>query len=565
MPDLARIRIRSAPDGGWEFTFDAPGATTTGLIGVEVARDLRRRARAGGAELPLALGQALGAAPALLAALVMWLEGARAAGRSPVLVWEAQPFDARSLPWELLALPGQGALEREAGCVIARLRVEGGSESTPEAGELSALLWLEHPQSAESVELEATLSGVMAELGLPAPVRLRTGEISWVERDAARVLHLHGRAAALSSALRGTTLDGEGEFELLPPALGRSALAVVHPVADPHGGEADLDHLVSDLLQAGVPAVLVAQAPLSGVAASALCRGLYAALAAEGSLPAAAAAARQSLGPEEPLLQLVVSNLETLRQGALLRERWRPEGWPRPSSEAAALLQSAFEIASLTRSGFVGLEHLALTLARAGQGASADRTRQLLILRRDQLREHLAAYAPVPGRGADWRGTQRLRAYGGQLQAGFSPAALWRVVVEDAGPILRELARGPTPTPSTQPVLAGGDPSAPPARALQVIGGPEDGRILHLDAGQTLGRWSEGPGADHALYADTTLVDRYLSRQHLRWLGDGSVELLAPGRLLVREGAREVLAKGLVRLVPDDLLILTRGTWLRAL
>ena len=566
MPALARLRVRAAPDGGWDITFEAPGLQARGALALEPLRALRVAVR-GGVDVPDALGGALAASPPLLGAVARWREGAGQSGTLPVLVIDAQSFDARAMPWEQLALPGLGPLE-EGGCAIARLSAEGSNDPGPEAGDLCALVWSEDPASPGAVELNATLARVTGELGLQSPATLKQGELSWVERDAALVLHLHGRASAISSALRGSTLGGDVDFAMLPSAIGRCVLVVLHPVIDAQSGEADIDHLVSDLLRAGAPAVLAVNTALDGPASFLLTRGLYASLSSEEPLPAAAAAARRALrelGAGAPRVQLIVSVLELLNRGALLRERWRPEGWPRPSAEAAALLHGAFEIATLTRSGFVGLEHLALTLARAGAGGGGtDRTRQLLILRRDQLREHLAAYAPMPGRSPDWRGTPRLRGYASLLQPGFSPSALWRVVVDDAGAMLRELARGSSPTPSTTPegAMFEGGPGAA-ARALQVIGGPEDGRILSMEPGQTLGRWSESGAAVHTLYQDSSLVDRYLSREHLRWLGEGAVELLAQGRLLVRGGERVVVNKGPLSLHLDDMLVLTRGTWLR--
>ena len=98
------------------------------------------------------------------------------------------------------------------------------------------------------------------------------------------------------------------------------------------------------------------------------------------------------------------------------------------------------------------------------------------------------------------------------------------------------------------------DPMAP-ARSLEVVLGPEDGRVLVLAPDQTLGR--AGGGADHALYADRA-SDRRLSRTHLRWLGDGEIELLGPARL------GEERVEGRVQLRVGDRLALTPATVLWA-
>ena len=55
-----------------------------------------------------------------------------------------------------------------------------------------------------------------------------------------------------------------------------------------------------------------------------------------------------------------------------------------------------------------------------------------------------------------------------------------------------------------------------------VASGPEDGRVLPMRAGQSLGRWNNGgPHPDHALYGGALAIDDRLSRIHLTWLGTG--------------------------------------------
>ena len=99
---------------------------------------------------------------------------------------------------------------------------------------------------------------------------------------------------------------------------------------------------------------------------------------------------------------------------------------------------------------------------------------------------------------------------------------------------------------------------------FEVIGGPEDGRRLRPETGQTIGREAPEEGPDVGLYGETALVDRRLSRQHLVWRGQGRIEMRRRGSL-ERRGHERVLGSQEVRLEVGDRLRLGSGTVLRPL
>jgi len=100
-----------------------------------------------------------------------------------------------------------------------------------------------------------------------------------------------------------------------------------------------------------------------------------------------------------------------------------------------------------------------------------------------------------------------------------------------------------------------------PAGALEVVGGPEDGRRLALSVGDVVGRHSgqvSGPGT---LCVDQAM-DPSVSRQHLTWVGPGRVQTHASVRR-VGAGRPAKLPKGSeVELAVGELLRLGRSTWL---
>ncbi|MEQ1571948.1 MAG: hypothetical protein ABMA64_40345, partial [Myxococcota bacterium] len=157
------------------------------------------------------------------------------------------------------------------------------------------------------------------------------------------------------------------------------------------------------------------------------------------------------------------------------------------------------------------------------------------------IRDRLALFSGDP---CDGRLTPRL------LAAGPDP---WAALADCAA--LIELAGEGWGRPvgdHTLPAWTPGEPSGGPAAALEVVLGPEDGRVLRLRPGEVVGR-ATGGRADVPLYVEGA-TDPRLSRTHLRWLGDGQLELLSAARI----GGRQV--GGRISLQVGDRLALTRAT-----
>ena len=93
--------------------------------------------------------------------------------------------------------------------------------------------------------------------------------------------------------------------------------------------------------------------------------------------------------------------------------------------------------------------------------------------------------------------------------------------------------------------------AAPPG-ALEVVGGPEDGRRIHLEPGQTLGRWhSSGEHPDVALFMEQGCTDLRISKVHLKWMGPGLVTIIRSA-LHTRRGQTGDVPAGALQLADGD-------------
>ncbi|MCB9760265.1 MAG: CHAT domain-containing protein [Alphaproteobacteria bacterium] len=547
-------------------------------------------------EVGRSLSRVLNATPDLAASLAWQLGAAKERKELVVLVVDAEDPDIRSMPWELLAGSSGNSLEASQDALVARMTPgrNGASPPSEDANQLEILTWCPAPEDPVSAKLLSYIDALASQFGMPTPRRVVDSAslpASLSDEGTAQVLHVicHGRAAREQVELlvgeEGDRLAAGTASHVLAPVLGEVDLVVLHVCEGGVATPSELDGLVARFVQAGAPACIAPTSRLSLEASQAFLRSLYPTLVSGGSLADAVAAGRRAVRalamphPDSRWYNqvLFVGDLRTVARPCLVHERWVPEGWPRPSPDAAALLDEAFRIACRTGSGFVGLEHLALALSRMPLGAAGlERVRFQLGLRREQFLQYLATFVPVAARKADWSGTLRLRSYAAQLRPGFGLAELWDVITKDRNHFLREMVRSRLMGPSSLDSLHGDrtehsmewtiEMKAPrPVNALQVLGGPEDGRVLRMRPGDLVGRWSDAVASDHTLYESTILVDRRLSRRHLRWSGEGKVELLSRSRALIRRGLRETLPKGVVTLEEGDVLQLSRATWLRAL
>jgi hypothetical protein len=219
--------------------------------------------------------------------------------------------------------------------------------------------------------------------------------------------------------------------------------------------------------------------------------------------------------------------------------------------------------------GYVGVEHLVLALLDGPPDPRFARVRYQLRSGAAQAEAYLAALEPADDRAPDWSGTERLRRIGARLAEGFDTTDLWSAIVAEAQVVLRLLfALGPGAFTTTDDddatarsrsehfAVADG-----PVTALEIVGGPEDGRVLRPAPGERIGRRASVDRAEHVLYAASALVDRRLSRAHLAWLGDGRLRSLAPVHRVV--GAEHPAMPGdVLALSRGDAVAPSPGTWL---
>lgn len=104
------------------------------------------------------------------------------------------------------------------------------------------------------------------------------------------------------------------------------------------------------------------------------------------------------------------------------------------------------------------------------------------------------------------------------------------------------------------------DDPRPATGELEVLFGPEDGRVLTLTPGQTLGRYARD-AADVCLYDDTCTVDPTVSRHALTWMGQGRTMLPRP--TLVAERGTALMRSGPLTLTRGAILLVGESTWLR--
>lgn len=214
-----------------------------------------------------------------------------------------------------------------------------------------------------------------------------------------------------------------------------------------------------------------------------------------------------------------------------------------------AVLERARALSADAGCGYVGIEHVVEALSPTERGRLARLAGQDI-----DVVARWGALAPQADGRVHPEGTPRLRALLEELD-----------IASGVDGLLEALAELP-------PVLLGcADPTRPDAWRtlvmpgnLEVLGGPEDGRVLRLDDGDSVGRNGRDHRPDHALYEGHALTDPWLEERALIWLGQGHVLVMAPARLQ-RTGQTSAIGPGALRVFADDVLELTDGTWLGAL
>jgi hypothetical protein len=520
------------------------------------------------AEAGRLLGGFVTRGPTLAAAVGAWLGEARGRGAVPVLVVDTAEAGDRQLPWELIAVDGAPVEVADGGAVLRRLP---GPPATPlPAGDLAVVRWVADPDDPTTDRVRRAVDEALLTAGLAPAHPVDDAPEGPV------VVHLVGHGRRLAEGF-GMASGDEAESAIttahrLQPLLQRAALVVVDVCEAADTTRAELDSLAGQLLRAGARAVLAPTRRLDVEAAMAAAAALYPALAGGAGVVQAVVEARRAVrGLASPHpdgrwsnLGLFVADLAVLDAPAPVAGGWRPAGWPAPGSDLAVLLERAHDVARRRASGFVGLEHLMLAQRHLHLGgpaarAAADAADGPAIRRLQKLRR-------VPERDDDWAGTPRLRSIGGGLEPGASAEDLWSLLWSDPGGAMAALGGHQRPLLSPSATAATLDPehiesTRSPASALEVLGGPEDGRLLCLQPGQTVGRVGGDHPADHVLYTVSASVDPYLSRRALTWSGTGQLVVHRAARHT--DGHRTQRVEGPLALKAGHLLELSPATCVR--
>ncbi len=590
------VQIRSEDGGAWRLAVGdgRTRAAETQVVADEVAAVQGRVARALASSSPVLVrgrdasrsraeekaGEHLGGlltGAAEVSGRWAWLLG-RAAGQHQMalVVIDATDTAARALPWELLAGPEGLPLEESGSGIVVRLAPAAPPPPVEARRSLSLRLWCAEPADPTCAARIGALRSLADRLGLAlyedAPPDDDDGQpVLWVIGHGERV------ADGVLLALEDTDQGPGTTAHALGPAVRGAGLVVLDVCEAGCATPGELDALATRLVAAGARACAgpIIRAGLE--AADAFGSGLVGALLDGTDIASATAAGRRevrALALPHPDCRwanhaLWVSDVGVL-DTALVRVERRPSGWPRPGPDAAPLVGAAVHLATSGDGGFVGVEHLLAALGESPDSSPSTAVLRFALSRdRGLWRRHLVGLSLDPARPAELLPSPRLVRLGWWLPDGFDLETLWTELAKEPGDLLGHLL-GPFPTtlPSGESTLKSatwgwdsGFHEEPVA--VEVLGGPEDGRRLRLSPGETLGRASTEGGPDHGLYQTSRLIDPYLSRRHLRWEGGSRVTALRP-IVRVRGGdQREV--QDTVEVKAGDVLTLTDATALRLL
>lgn len=595
MPLNGRLTVVEEVDGSWRLSLTRPeSAAVTGRLGPETAAALvalagglptvakevlTARSHAAWTASETAFGRALAAALCeqgeLWGAVSELVGQALAMGDEVLLAVEAEGEGPRGLPWELLHASPEGQLMSGVRPVTVARLVPSGAASAPISGQrLRLVLWAPEADDDLVGRVIATRQDLADELGISSVVVASPDEpMPPASPGEVDVLHLlcHGaRAAELLGPLVGAPPMSEGEpARGLVEAARASALVVVEvcegaaSVLEPRAGLADA------LVGAGAGAVVCPIRPVGSGALDAFVRPLISCLHRGESLARAMRsghAAVSALGLAHPanrwwILQLALGRMDAA--GPRVRRSVWPDSLPLPAADVLLLLEAAANLSKAAGHGFVGVEHLALALdERLASSPLSQRALALLEPQRAEIRAHLVALSAADEVPDRLPLTPRLLRIGRQLSVGFDLDALWRALAAERFCPLLGLSRL-EPAPVAEGALADAGPTTvslePPDR-VEVVGGPEDGRVLPFLINTLLGRWHASPDTPTVgLYQGTPLTDTRLSRDAVRWTEPGKALLKRPATRR-RWGRSSPLAAGEVVVADGDVLALTAAT-----
>jgi len=573
-----RIQLKSIP-GGWRLSVgradsrpaqtdlsEGSVATAAERIGMllapaaVLATDARRSRSEESAGTELA---GLFQSSEVNAALHGLLGEARGRSELALILVDAPEPIPRALPWELL---GDGSpLEARGEAVLARLVGGRAANPTDPASSFTVVLGSPDPDDSLCRSRLQALQASLAARKIPCVEMSKASDISGPQ-----VLHIVAHGAvddAEAQVLRpdGTLSAGTAAHSLTPWLS--AVQLVVLDVCDAGNTSTPESYIPgARLVEAGAPAVVAPATRLGVEAAEAFADGLYQGLSAGRCIAESVSDGRRAvrnLGRAHPDSRWMNPVLHLSGDAAALQRlqntHWRPAGWAPQHPEVTALLHRARELAS--PHGFVGIEHLLAAWPTEGGGSWSAHLRYTLAHRPDPFLR-LGSLRPRTGHPGAFDGTPRLRA----LQPeSVDLEGLARLLWNQPEELLQawlNLPAGSDPeaisSHTTLMPIEAATALAPEASALEVLGGPEDGR--RFGPGDTIGRAS--PDRD-GLYRDSPLVDPYLSRRALIW-GERGPELLKPATRSSPQGWIAV-EPGPIRLRVGDQLCLTPGTLLRVL
>lgn len=453
------------------------------------------------------------------------------------LVIESADPALLALPWERLYFDEHAPLEVQRRAVVARLHQVREPGPRPE-GPFEILRWCPTPHDQGCGRINHRMDELAKSLGI---------EVDAFENVVPKtpfVLHVVSGGHGLEHLEPHLARGSEGRLGLV---LERCELVVLSVQA---GNPEELDQLSKRFLELGAPSVVVPAGEAEVEGLQRFGDGLYQALARGAGVAEAVLEGRRKLrdwgrrhqGARWFDLHWLVGSLQAADAPPLREALWRPRGWPRPAADAARLLELARDLAAAQGGGFLGIEHVVASLRKVEGGGQATAQIRASLPRLDEFESALAALSPQT-EAQDLAITPRLAGWREGLTDGFSLDALCAVLAMDL----------------TAGLSGSHQASGAPADTLTVLGGPEDGRVLVLAQGQSLGRHSEAGGASHPLYQGMRLTDRRLSRQHLVWMSQGLVELKRAARRF-RAGEIARVGPGEVDIRAGDLLVLTHAT-----
>jgi|GEM_PF-5099587 len=553
-------------------------------------------------------------------AVALALAAARGqAGAKPwALALDLRAARWRAVPWELLEqLPPSHPL---AGTRVVRLvptRVTRARRRIPTLVEV--LLWTPGDDT-ETRELAQRHRSLLASLGAGG-LEVRTLSPRLEDPPAARgadvlrILHVltHGRydAARVGEVLLqlagGREVSTGTAARWLQPLLDSIDLAYVEAC---EGGSTVASHLDAPgprLVAAGVPVCVAPRWTLPIDMSSRFTEGFYEAVVGGSSVLEAVAEGRRRVSETSPSLHrswrwwnhtLVASDLggPHLRIGG--GEPVSLASLPPSASGAAPLLRIVQDLAR--RTGWLGIEHVALAFATRGRGVAGMALRPF----EDALLESVAAYDLPEDTVVRPPASQAFEQAARLLPDGFGAIELAAAVCRSSSveaivgrESLERLAQRLMERPGSESTLIGpsSEPSSaasplaqirsvlePPAPAavgltLLVVGGPDDGLRVVLDPSRPiLGRQGKSSMEGGVLFCTPRPSSRRVSRRHLEWVVgrrirlERSVFLTRNGstaRIEVRSGAT---TRPEFTLSPGDEIVLDvlldgHGTRLRVL